>query len=105
VTLPPLQAFTASAPNSALIGIIGEKGSGKRALLKAAAGMEAPASGSVTAGKNRRYLYPADELNFSPVDVLLLDNTLAARCHRAGKGRRRPRPLPPPGIHHSTGVP
>jgi ABC-type methionine transport system ATPase subunit len=77
VTLPPLQAFTASAPNSALIGIIGEKGSGKRALLKAAAGMEAPASGSVTAGKNRRYLYPADELNFSPVDVLLLDNTLA----------------------------
>src|SRR5206468_788438 len=77
VTLAPLQAFTANAPDSALIGIIGETGSGKRALLKVAAGMETPASGSVTAGKNRRYLYPADELNFSPADVLLLDNTLA----------------------------
>jgi ABC-type methionine transport system ATPase subunit len=79
VTLAPLQAFTASAPSSALIGIIGQNGSGKRALLKLAAGLENPASGSVSAGKNRRYIGPADELNFSPADTLLLDNTLSSR--------------------------
>src|SRR5262249_36124378 len=79
VTLAPLQAFTANAPSSALIGIIGQNGSGKRALLKVAAGLENPASGSVSVGKNRRYLGPADELDFSPADALLLDNTLAAR--------------------------
>jgi energy-coupling factor transporter ATP-binding protein EcfA2 len=79
VTLAPLQAITASVPNSALVGILGEKGSGKRALLRVAAGIESPASGSVSAGKNRRYLGPADELNFSPADALLLEHTLA-RC-------------------------
>jgi ABC-type methionine transport system ATPase subunit len=77
VTLAPLQAFTASAPNSALVGIIGENGAGKRALLKLAAGMETPASGSVNAGKTRRYLHPADALNFSPADLIAFDNTLA----------------------------
>ena len=77
VTLPPLQTFTASAPHSAVVGIIGESGAGKRALLKVAAGVETPASGSVNAGKNRRYLQPADALNFSPADVISLDNTLA----------------------------
>ena len=79
VSLAPLQAFTASAPNSALIGIIGEKGSGKRALLKLAAGLEAPASGSVSAGKTKRYLGANDELDFSPADALLLENALAGR--------------------------
>src|SRR5205823_4568525 len=34
------------------------------------------ASGSVSAGKTRRYLGPNDELDFSPADVLLLENTL-----------------------------
>ncbi len=77
VTLTPLQAFTASAPNSALVGLIGEHGSGKGALLKVAAGTAAPASGSVSGGKNRRYLGPGDEPNFNPADVILLDNTLA----------------------------
>src|SRR5262245_59877090 len=77
VTLAPLQMFTANAPDYALIGIIGETGSGKRALLRAAAGIDTPESGSVSAGKSRRYLNPADALNFSPADVILLDNTLA----------------------------
>src|SRR2546425_8203842 len=77
VTLAPLQAFTASAPSSALIGILGQNGSGKRALLRLAAGLETPASGSVSSGKTRRYLGQADELNLSPADALLLDNTLA----------------------------
>src|SRR3954454_19001265 len=77
VTLAPLQAFTANAPGSVVVGIIGEKGSGKRALLKAAAGLESPQSGSVNAGKTRRYLGAEDDLNLGPADALLLDNTLA----------------------------
>src|SRR5262245_31831155 len=39
--------------------------------------METPASGSVSAGKTRRYLQPGDALNFSPADLIALDNTLA----------------------------
>ena len=77
VTLAPLQAFTADAPNSALIGVIGENGSGKRALLRLAAGLDAPSSGSVSAGKTRRFLGPSDELSFDPADTLLLEHTLA----------------------------
>src|SRR5207248_2789888 len=77
MTLAPLESFTANAPDSAVIGLIGENGSGTRALLKAAAGQVSPASGSDSAGKTRRYLGPNDELDFSPADVLLLENTLA----------------------------
>lgn len=77
VTLAPLQAFTASAPDAAVIGIIGENGSGKRALLEVATAKTTPSSGSVSAGKLRRYLGPGDSLDFSQADVLALDNTFA----------------------------
>ena len=77
VTLGPLQAFTANAPNSALIGVIGENGSGKRALLRLAAGLDVPSSGSVNAGKTRRFLGPSDEPSFEAADTLLLEHTLA----------------------------
>jgi len=77
VTLEPLQAFTAAAPDSAVIGIVGEIGAGKRALLKVAAGMEEPSRGSVTAGKVRRYACPAEEPDFAPADVIVLENTFA----------------------------
>jgi lipopolysaccharide transport system ATP-binding protein len=77
VTLGSLQAFTASAPNSALIGVIGENGSGTRAVLRLAAGLDTPSSGSVSAGKTRRFLGPSDELNFDLADTLLLEHTLA----------------------------
>jgi len=77
VTLAPLQAFTASAPDAAVIGIIGENGSGKQALLEVAAAKTTPSSGSVSAGKLRRYLGPGDSLDFSQADVLALDNTFA----------------------------
>ncbi len=95
VKLTPLQSFTANAPDAALIGVIGETGSGKRALLRLAAGLEKPESGSVSAGKTRRFLGPADELVFEPADTLLLEHTLA-RCDAvvreqaaAALGRRR----------------
>ena len=79
VTLAPLQAFTATAPDSAVIGIIGENGSGKRALLRVAAGQEIAAAGSVAAGKIRRYLGPGDEPDFSEADLILLENTFAGQ--------------------------
>jgi len=77
VTFAPLQGFSANAPNGALIGVIGESGSGKRALLRLAAGLDAPSSGSVSAGKKRRFLGPTDELNFEQADTLALEHTLA----------------------------
>jgi lipopolysaccharide transport system ATP-binding protein len=76
-TLAPLQAFSASAPNGALIGVIGENGSGKGMLLRLAAGLVKPVSGSVAAGKTQRFLGASDELNFDPVDTLVLEHTLA----------------------------
>jgi len=75
VTLAPLQGFTASAPDGSVIGIIGENGSGKRALLAVAAAKTAPASGSVSAGKLRRYLGPGDVLDLNQADILAIENT------------------------------
>lgn len=77
VNCPPLNDFSAVAPDGAVIGILGEKGCGKTVLLKLAAGVQTTDSGQVTAGRMRRYLGPADKLNFSPVDLLALDNSFA----------------------------
>ncbi len=77
VTFPPLRELSVAAPDGAVIGVIGEDGSGKRALLRLAAGLERPASGEVRAGSARRYLGPADRLNLAPADLLLLEHTLA----------------------------
>jgi lipopolysaccharide transport system ATP-binding protein len=47
VTSEPLRNFDAEVPDGVVIGVIGENGSGKEQLLRLAAGMERPASGSV----------------------------------------------------------
>jgi lipopolysaccharide transport system ATP-binding protein len=47
VTSEPLRNFDAEVPDGVVIGVIGENGSGKGQLLRLAAGMERPASGSV----------------------------------------------------------
>jgi lipopolysaccharide transport system ATP-binding protein len=47
VTSEPLRNFDATVPDGVVIGVIGENGSGKSQLLRLAAGMERPASGSV----------------------------------------------------------
>jgi len=77
VTLAPLEGFTASAPDGAVIGLIGEDGAGQRALLRLAAGLEKPARGAVSGPQVRRYLGPHDALNLAPAGLLAVDHTLA----------------------------
>jgi len=50
VVLPPVDEFSAVAPGGAIIGVIGEKGSGVPELLRMAGGLVAPQSGEVIAG-------------------------------------------------------
>jgi lipopolysaccharide transport system ATP-binding protein len=75
----PLEEFSAEAPSGAVIGILGEEGCGAPELLRLAAGMETPLEGTVSAPAFRRLLRPEDELDLSPVDLLLLDHALARR--------------------------
>lgn len=77
VFAPPLAAFDASVPEGSIIGLIGEDGSGKTRLLRLAAGIEPPASGSIERPGPARLLTPLDALNFAPAPLLLLDGTLA----------------------------
>jgi lipopolysaccharide transport system ATP-binding protein len=77
VDLAPLRNLTVSAPARAVIGVVGQKGSGKTALLRLAAGLEQPQAGSVAIDGSRRYMGSCDELDLSPVQLLCLDQTLA----------------------------
>jgi ABC-type multidrug transport system ATPase subunit len=77
VRFPPLRDLTVSAPSGSVIGIIGEKGAGKGALLRLASGAAKPETGEVIAEGERRYLGPLDALHLSPVDVLLIEHSLA----------------------------
>jgi lipopolysaccharide transport system ATP-binding protein len=73
----PLCNLTVSAPSGAVIGVIGEKGAGKIALLRLAAGLEKPLAGEVVCEGSRRYLGPIGELDLSPVDLLVMEHSLA----------------------------
>jgi lipopolysaccharide transport system ATP-binding protein len=77
VRFPPLYDLTVSAPSGAVIGIIGEKGAGKGALLRLASGAAQPEAGEVIAEGERRYLGPGNALQLSPVDILLMEHSLA----------------------------
>lgn len=77
VHFAPLHDLTVSAPSGAVIGVIGEKGAGKNALLRLASGAATPESGEVIASGERRYVGPLDALQLSPVDVLLIEHSLA----------------------------
>jgi len=74
---PPLHDLTVAAPNGAVIGVIGEKGSGKVALLRLAAGLEKPVAGEVVCEGSRRYLKPCDALDLSAVELLAMEHSLA----------------------------
>jgi lipopolysaccharide transport system ATP-binding protein len=74
---PPLCNLTMSAPSGAVIGVIGEKGAGKIALLRLAAGLEKPLAGEVICEGVRRYVGPGDACDLSPVDLLVMEHSLA----------------------------
>jgi ABC-type methionine transport system ATPase subunit len=74
---PPLRDLTLAAPEGAVIGIVGEKGAGKGALLRLAAGFDKPEVGEIIVNGTRRYLCPADPLDLSPVGLLLIEHTFA----------------------------
>lgn len=91
--MAPLQQVTVSAPDGAVIGVIGEEGSGVRQLLRLAAGQEAAQAGEVRFDTAARYLGPLDALDLSPVSTLALDHSLAccdalARARAAGELER-----------------
>lgn len=77
VVCPPLEGLDASAPDGAVIGVIGENGAGKSRLLRLAAGLDQPVAGTIEGPASRRLLGPGDGLNLAPVELLLLDQTLA----------------------------
>jgi len=73
----PLQNVTAHAPGAAVIGILSDDVAAQRALLRAAAGLDQPATGGVRSSGPARILGPFDALDLSPVENLLLDHALA----------------------------
>ena len=77
VRFAPLSDLTVSAPSGAVIGIVGEKGAGKGALLRLASGAVKPEAGEIIAPGEKRYLAPLDALQLSPVDMLLMEHSLA----------------------------
>jgi ABC-type methionine transport system ATPase subunit len=76
-SLTPLERISATAPNGAIIGIVGEEGSGKSALLRLIAGREEPEAGLVDASEPRRLIGMHDALNLAPAGTLALEHSLA----------------------------
>ena len=79
VEFAPLRNLTVSAPDGAVIGVVGQKGSGKTALLRLAGGIEKPAEGSVICEGPRLYAGPCDGFAVSGTGLLALDEPLAQR--------------------------
>lgn len=78
VTSAPLQEFDAAAPSGAVIGILGENGSGKGCLLRLAAGLEKPEAGTVERSGDARLLGPMDALDLpASAAVVLIEHTFA----------------------------
>jgi ABC-type methionine transport system ATPase subunit len=79
VTSAELESFDIVAPDGAIIGIIGENGSGKGHILRLAAGLDTPTAGTVKTSGDARLLGPGDALNLAPAPILLIDRTFAAQ--------------------------
>ena len=75
VTSAPLEHLDVAAPDGAVVGIIGDTGSGKSRLLRLAAGMDQPSSGTVKTSGDAKYLGPDVPLNLPPAPILLIDRT------------------------------
>jgi ABC-type phosphate/phosphonate transport system ATPase subunit len=79
VSFAPLHDFRAVAPSGAIIGVIGDKGSGVTELLKLAGGAAQPTQGEVRADAQRRYVALGEALNLAPASVIALDQALATQ--------------------------
>ncbi len=79
VSFPPLEELSATAPDGAVIGVVGEDGAGGRSLLRLAAERERPAAGQVRVRGMARLLGPGDPWEPGTADALLLDHALAER--------------------------
>jgi len=77
VTCAPIENLDVAAPDGAVVGIIGDNGAGKSRLLRLAAGVDKPSAGSVKPSGDVLLLGPDDALNFTPAQVLLIDQTFA----------------------------
>ncbi len=77
VSAPPLQCVNAVAPGGAIVGLIGQRGSGKGRLVRLAAGLEKPLAGEVTAGSPVRLLEPGPTLEIPEANTLLIHHALA----------------------------
>jgi len=84
----PLDSITVSAPSGVVIGVIGDDGSGKQALLRLACGSDLPATGIAAATDPHRYHGPFDPLVIDKARTLALYHTLdlkdaVSRAHAA----------------------
>jgi ABC-type sulfate/molybdate transport systems ATPase subunit len=86
VSAAPLRDFDAAAPDGVVIGIIGEDGAGKARLLRLAAGVEKPASGTVETSGVARWLGPGDALNILPAPIICIEHTF---CRHDALARER----------------
>jgi lipopolysaccharide transport system ATP-binding protein len=77
VSSPPLADFDAAAPDGAVIGVVGENGSGTNQLLRLAGGLDKPATGSVDVSGTARFLAADAPLALAPASVLCIDHTFA----------------------------
>jgi energy-coupling factor transporter ATP-binding protein EcfA2 len=77
ISYGPLKGVTAWAPQGAIIGVVGEKGSGTSDLLRLMAGIAQPDTGEVIGPENRRFVSESEPVSPAPVDVLAIDHALS----------------------------
>lgn len=77
VSCHPLVEIDATAPDGAIVGVVGEDGAGKSTLLRLAAGLQQPVAGEILASEPRRWLGPTSALRLAPVQTLALWHALA----------------------------
>ena len=74
-----LKSLTVTAPDGAIIGVVGQRSSGVSDLLQIVGGVAQPERGEIRAGNHRRYLTIGDQLTLAPSHVIALDQALAAQ--------------------------
>lgn len=79
VSSAPLQNFSGLVPKGALVGVVGLEQAGPAALLDLTSGRTKPSKGNVASAEPRRTLGPTDKLDFTGVQTLCLNQTLALR--------------------------